>query len=247
MFEHRIKHISTFLSGTFGLTLGCMLLLCDYFANIGLYIDAIAIYSRLLSVSIILISIIIGISLTTFSVIFVVMQLASSQFSPRILRHFLANDIKIQKFIGLFIGTLTLCILPQIASAVLNGFPFLITLSAGIFFAMKSLVWSYPRMITYLSENMNVAAITDKIKQEVLHEINEIYLDDWAPGNNLLYKRLRSHPENKKIFIASPFESGYLESIDYARLEKLIDLFISSNPETGTMVIFQKPVVGEFI
>lgn len=175
------------------------------------------------------------------------MQLASSQFSPRVLRHFLANDVKIQEFIGLFIGTLALCILPQAASALFNGMPFFITLAVGIFFAMKCLVWSYPRMITYLSENMNVAAIANRVKEEVVHEINELYRDTWEPGRNMLYKTRNRSGKRPFIEVPSPFETGYLESIDYLKLEKLVVSFADSHPDAQNLLVFLKPVVGEFI
>ena len=118
VFNHQIKDLGTFMSGIYALIIGSILLTVDYYIYFGLNfkINEVEIYSRLISVSNVLISILIGISLTTFSVIFVVMQLASSQFSPRILRHFLSNDIKMQKFIGLFVGTISLCVLPQLAS-----------------------------------------------------------------------------------------------------------------------------------
>ncbi|QYS85677.1 DUF2254 domain-containing protein [Flavobacterium oreochromis] len=116
--EHKIKHLGTVMSSVYALFLGAFLLCLDFQIDLNKYfsINSLEIYTRLIPVSNVLVSIVIGISLTTFSVLFVVMQLASSQFSPRILRHFLANDFKIQAFIGFFVGTVALCILPQIIS-----------------------------------------------------------------------------------------------------------------------------------
>jgi uncharacterized membrane protein len=245
--EHRIKYVGTFMSGTFTLIIGFLLLLADYLINLSPYVQEQAIFDRLSTTAVILISVILGISLTTFSVIFVVMQLASSQFSPRILRHFLANDVRIQQFIGLYIGTLSLCILPQAASAVSNGKPYLITLSVGLFFALRCLVWSYPRMITYLSVNMNVAAIVDKIKLEVVEEINTLYRDNWQPGNNMLYIAKKHDSQNTAVVIRSPFKTGYLESVDYMKLEKLVIKFTDENPWAEGIIVHQRPVVGEFI
>jgi uncharacterized membrane protein len=235
------------MSGTFTLIIGFLLLLADYLINLSPYIQEQAVFDRLSTSAVILISVILGISLTTFSVIFVVMQLASSQFSPRILRHFLANDVRIQQFIGLYIGTLSLCILPQAASAVSNGRPYLITLSVGLFLALRCLVWSYPRMITYLSVNMNVAAIVEKIKLEVVEEINTLYRDCWQPGNNMVYIAQKHNPDNFTIIIRSPFKTGYLESVDYLKLEKLVMKFTEENPWAEGITVYQRPVVGEFI
>ena len=103
IFIHRLKDLGTFLSAVYALFIGSTLMVLEYHVDFGslFQINKLETYTRLVAVSNILISILIGISLTTFSVIFVVMQLASSQFSPRILRHFLVNDFKMQKFVGL--------------------------------------------------------------------------------------------------------------------------------------------------
>ena len=245
--EHRIKYVGTFMSGTFTILVGFLLLFADYIVDLSPYVQEQSIFDRLANVTVILISVISGISLTTFSVIFVVMQLASSQFSPRILRHFLANDVRIQQFIGLYIGTLSLCILPQAASAITGGKPYLITLAVGLFLALRCLVWSYPRMITYLSVNMNVAAIVDKIKVEVVNEINTLYREEWKPGQKMLYVSRKPNPDHYSVAIQSPFKTGYLESVDYIELERLVAKFIGNNPWAQGLMVFQRPVVGEFV
>ena len=157
--------MDTFTSGIYEFIIGSVLLTIDYYVDFGMKfkINEMEIYNRLIPVSTILISILIGISLTTFSVIFVVMQLASSQFSPRILRHFLSNNIKMQQFIGLFVGTISLCVLPQLAS-VFYQTSFLLTLTTGSLLAFYCLVRSYPNLISYLGINMNISSITNGIK-----------------------------------------------------------------------------------
>jgi uncharacterized membrane protein len=246
--EHRIKHIGTLLSSTFAIPVGFLLLTTDYFMGLTHYVaNEKLIFERLTGVGNILISIVLGISLTTFSVVFVVMQLASSQFSPRILRHFLANDVRIQQYIGLFIGTVALCILPQAASALFYGEPYTITLLAGIFMGIYCLVWSYPRLITYLSINMNVAAIIDRIKDEVVKEIDIIYPEKWQPGQSMLYAVPRPDERRHNITISSGFKTGYLESIDYSRLEREVTRFVDARPWADGLLVYQMPVVGEFI
>lgn len=247
--EHQIKLIGTFTSGIYAFIVGSFLLAVDYYVDFGLQfnINEVAIYNRLIVVSNILISILIGISLTTFSVIFVVMQLASSQFSPRILRHFLGNDIKTLRFIGLFVGTISLCLLPQLASVFFYETPFLLTLSIGSLFAFYCLIWSYPNMITYLSINMNVSTITNRIKAEMIEEINVLYRENWSVGKNLLYKRPKIDPDKFQIKIVSPFETGYLDSIDYKKLERVTESVLTSDLGLFFENAYQKPIVGEFI
>lgn len=248
VFEHQIKHIGTFTSGIYAFIFGSLLLTIDYYVDFGLKfkINEIEIYNRLIPVSTTLISVLIGISLTTFSVIFVVMQLASSQFSPRILRHFLSNDIKMQRFIGLFVGTISLCILPQLASVFCQT-PFLLTLTTASLFAFYCLIWSYPNMITYLSINMNVSTITHRIKAEMIEEINVLYQENWTVGKNLLYKRSKINPDRFQVKIVSPFESGYLDSVNYKKLEKITEYILNSDVGLFFENTYQKPIVGEFI
>lgn len=244
--EHKVKYLGTVMSSVYALFVGAIFLFLDFQLELDKWfsINSLEIYNRLIPVSNVLISIIIGISLTTFSVIFVVMQLASSQFSPRILRHFLANDFKIQAFIGLFVGTIALCILPQVMSVFYSQQSFLITLLVGTFLAIRGLVWSYPSMITYLSVNMNVSSITHHIKKEVVDEIDILYAQKWELGNELTYKREQSVIKTNMFRILSPFESGYLESVDYTELE--IGL-LNLKENCQWKAVYQKPVIGEFI
>ena len=249
IFNHKVQDLGTFMSGIYAFMIGVVLLIVDYniYFELKFKINEFEIYSRLISVSNVLISILIGISLTTFSVIFVVMQLASSQFSPRILMHFLSNDFKMQKFIGLFVGTISLCVLPQLASVFFYQTPFLLTLSAGSLLAFYCLTWSYPNMITYLSVNMNVSSITNRIKTEMIQEINLLYKEEWVFGKNLLYKRSEINPDKFNIQIVSPFQTGYLDSVNYKKLQKVTEYILKTDVGLFFENAYQKPIVGEFI
>ena len=72
--------MDTFTSGIYAFIIGSVLLTIDYYVDFGMKfkIKEMEIYNRLIPVSTILISILIGISLTTFFDIFVLMQLESS-------------------------------------------------------------------------------------------------------------------------------------------------------------------------
>lgn len=248
-FIHQLKDLGTFLSVLYAVVLGSVMLFLEYTLPLDLIfsISVVDTYTRLLSVTNILISILIGISLTTFSVIFVVMQLASSQFSPRILRHFLINDFKMQKFIGLFVGTISLCILPQLASVFLPERPFLGTLAIGTVVAFYGLSWSYPNMITYLSINMNVSSITNRIKVDMIEEINILYQENWSFGKNVSYKRAEIQTDKFKVSVVSPFDSGYLDSVNYVKLKKVTAFILQSDVGFCFVNAYQKPIVGEFI
>lgn len=246
--EHSIRHISTFVGAFFPLVIGMFLLLIDRYWGAALNrAETVALmFTQLSGVVNVLVSVLIGIVLTTFSVIFVVMQLASSQFSPRILRYFLSNDLKVQQFIGLFIGTIALCLIPQVA-AIFAQMPFMITLSVGVIFAFYCLVWAYPRMVAYLADNMNASSITRRIKNATVDVVTDLYRDNWKPGDRLLYKRCHTNREKQAIGILSPFESGYLENINYAVWSKMTTDFLTNNQDLPALLFYQKPIIGEFI
>ncbi|OAB27386.1 hypothetical protein FBFR_11175 [Flavobacterium fryxellicola] len=84
IFIHQLKDLGTFLGAVYALVIGSALMILEYNIDFGVLfkINIFDTYSRLIAVSNVLISILIGISLTTFSVIFVVMQLASHNFHP---------------------------------------------------------------------------------------------------------------------------------------------------------------------
>jgi uncharacterized membrane protein len=144
----------------------------------------------------------------------------------------------------LFVGTIALCILPQVMTVFYPQQSFLITLFIGTLLAIRGLVWSYPSMITYLSVNMNVSSITHHIKKEVIDEISILYTQKWEVGNDLTYRREEVQNELKFLKILSPFESGYLESVDYIELEKGL---LKLQERCAWKAVYQKPVVGEFI
>ncbi|MGZ9675174.1 DUF2254 family protein [Flavobacterium sp. GNP001] len=249
IFIHQLKDVGTFLGVLYVVVIGSAVMLLEKNVDFGqiLHLDIRATYESLLSVTNILVSILIGISLTTFSVIFVVMQLASSQFSPRILRHFLITDFKMQKFIGLIVGSISLCILPQLVTVFFPETPFLVTLSLGTLLAFYGLSWSYPNMITYLSINMNVSSITNSIKVDMMAEINLLYQENWKKGSSLLYKRAWINSNKYKIQILSPFDSGYLDSVNYVKLKTIVDVLKDSDLGECFENAYQKPIIGEFI
>ena len=175
------------------------------------------------------------------------MQLASSPFSPRIIRHFLSHDFITLQFIGLFVGTISLCVSPQLASVFFYQTPFLLTLSVGSLFAFYCSVWAYPNLITYLSIKMNISTITNRIKSEMLGEINVLYQENWSVGKNLLYKRSKINPDKFQVKIVSPFETGYLDRVNYKKLDMVTEYILNSEVRLFFENAYQKPIVGEFI
>lgn len=242
--EHKLQHLGLLTGFVLTCLIGPLLIAADYFL---LHSNHTEVYVQLTGVANTFLAIIIGILLTTYSVVFVVMQLASSQFSPRILRYFLYNDLKTQQFIGLFIGTIGLILLPQVIRAFVPNLNFIITITISLSFAFYCLLIGFPKMITYLSDNMNVTTITNRIKYEVVKEINELYQENWSCGDPLVFYRTGGNKSNQVISLISEHESGYLESVDQEKLKILFDNIKNKYPEIVFEGLFILPIVGSFI
>lgn len=200
------------------------------------------------SINVTFTSIMIGILLTTFSVVFVVMQLASSQFSPRILRHFMYSDYKIQYFIGWFLGGIVFVFIPQLLNLVFSiqhelQLCTLVSLCLNLF----GVVYYFPTIIAHLSDNMNVATIANHIKKEVLFEIDVLYPDQWKFQDRLFYKRAVLNDQLFHLPIYWKTESGYLTEVKYAVLQEFHVAFFEKNPSISMVQVLQKPIVGEYI
>lgn len=191
-------------------------------------------------------SILISILLTTFSVVFVVMQLASSQFLPRILRYFMANDLRIQRFIGVYLCGISSIFFIQIFSTLYND-RFQLCLFISLLLSFYCILINFPNVIIHLNDNMNVATITSKIKEQVIEEIEILYADKWQNNDLLLYKRLQVDLHNMHALIYWGGKSGYLSEVNYSELSVQVTQFINKNVDIPPFKIHQKPIVGEFI
>jgi uncharacterized membrane protein len=245
--EHQLQHLGLYA----GLVLAGLSVLL-YFVDIKLFLGSTPhLYTTdsvvgLVSLNNTLSAILISILVTTFSVVFVVMQLASSQFSPRILRYFLYSDVRIQQFIGLLLGVIAMIYLPQVLSLVFGTnieiLQFSILLPTVISF--YCLLISFPRVISHLSDNMNVASITNRIKLEIVEEIDILYDNQWNVGDALVYKRKSVDYSKDYIKFFWTGESGYLSEVNYALMSKTIAQLLGQTQDAHT---YQKTIVGEFI
>lgn len=169
-------------------------------------------------------SIVATLVVTTFSFVFVALQLASVQFSPRIIRSFFEFD----HFSRFFLWSFLACVGYLMA---LQYFGFsdasLIFPKFGIVGSFYLILLVFPLFIHHVVDNINASSITQNIAKRTLKEIDSLYeaSDYQANSNNLI--------------IPVP-ESGYLDSIKYKGLYKLI-------PEGLKSKIIVKPHVGSFV
>ncbi|GAB2612722.1 hypothetical protein GCM10027035_06390 [Emticicia sediminis] len=170
-------------------------------------------------------SIVATLVVTTFSFVFVALQLASVQFSPRIIRSFFEYD----HFSRFFLWSFLACV------GYLMGLQYFGLSDASLIYPKFGIVGSFylillvfPLFIHHVVDNINASSITQNIAKRTIKEINELY--DVAD--------FQLSKSNKLLIINK--ESGYLDSIRYKSLYQII-------PENNQSKISVKPHVGSFV
>jgi uncharacterized membrane protein len=183
---------------------------------------------------------------SSFTLIIVALQIASQQFSPRILRLFFAVDLRVQGFLGFYIGSILYCILIKSLGVAENDY-----LNPAVFVGLVLgilCLLAFPLFVTYYVDNINAASITEKIKNRTLDEINALYPTRWKPGTGqICFKRATVTPDAYRIHVRSPFASGYLDEVRYNLLPDLKQVLLKKYPQAGITGLYQKPIIGEFI
>jgi uncharacterized membrane protein len=170
-------------------------------------------------------SIVATLVVTTFSFVFVALQLASVQFSPRIIRSFFEYD----HFSRFFLWSFLACV------GYLMGLQYFGLSDASLIYPKFGIVGSFylilmvfPLFIHHVIDNINASSITQNIAKRTIKEINELYeVADYQVDI-----------ANKIIILNK--ESGYLDSILYKKLFQII-------PENNQSKISVKPHVGSFV
>ncbi|MCU0437863.1 MAG: DUF2254 domain-containing protein [Raineya sp.] len=176
------------------------------------YIDALNLLSSLLA----------SIVATVYSITIVALQLASTQFSPRILRYFLSNNPYTQITLGIFLGWVVYCLLlkfwlidaiPPEQSAVPDSMKPILNL--GIYGCICLIGIILPHFIVTIAESINAASITRKITLHTLHEV-QIAQKTWQHQEEITERPLHT---NKMAIKSETF--GYLRSLNIEKLRKI--------------------------
>ena len=183
---------------------------------------------------------------SSFTLIIVALQIASQQFSPRILRMFFAVDLRIQGFLGFYIGSILYCYVIKSVGVAENDFlnP---AVAIGLVLGILCLL-AFPLFVTYYVDNINAASITEKIKHRTMDEVNALYPGIWKSGSERTgFKRICANPAAFRVSVRSPFSSGYLDEVTYGLLPPLKEALVNKYPELRITGLYQKPIIGEFI
>jgi uncharacterized membrane protein len=174
-----------------------------------------------------------------FSVTIVALQLASSQFTPRLLRNFTA-DRGNQLVLGVFIGTFTytLLVLRTIRSADDGESPFVPRV--GVTLAMVLVLVAIGFLIFYINHSarsIQVAAILDRVAQRTLGDVRRLFPQQVGHADEARPPDPRREGQPSTTVTADA--AGYLQAVDG---RSLFDLGMGRR-----VVIAMELHVGDFV
>ncbi len=171
-----------------------------------------------------------------FSITIVALQLASAQFTPRILRTF-TGDRGNQVVLGAFIGTFTyaLLVLRSVRTASSDAVTFVpaasVTLAIVLVLVSMGLLIYY---IHHVASSIRASVIIDRAARDTLGLVDELYPADSGRPTQRLSPRPLEAPG-----VVHTTASGYVQHIDQDALVSLVE-------EQG-IVVRLEPLVGEFV
>lgn len=153
-----------------------------------------------------------------FSLTVVALQMAASQYSPRLLNGFvrdLGNQVTLAVFLSTFI--FSLLVLPSVRSAGEDVAPFVPELAVTVALVLATAsVGALVFFIHHVTRSLRIEAITRRVRDETLASIarnTDRTLPYWAH----IDERLRDRSGEVHTEISAP-RSGYIRSVDTARL-----------------------------
>ena len=174
-----------------------------------------------------------------FSVTIVALQLASTQFTPRILRNFTAdrgNQLVLAVFIGTF--TYTLLVLRTVRTGGENEEPFIPRLAVTLAVALVLVSIGFLIFfINHSARSIQVAAILDRVAKRTLADIGRLFPEQVGRADESLPADPR-RPERECAEVAAA-ESGYLQAVDAHTLFEL--------GESRRLVVAMEPLIGDWV
>lgn len=174
-----------------------------------------------------------------FSVTILVLQQASNQFSPRVLRTFL-RDRQSQLSLGIFMGTFVYALLGlRSVRGATDAVPAHVP-SLSVWLAVVLVLLCVGTFIFYIhhvAQSIRAIVILTRIRDETRHTLRRMYPE--GIGSDTEEARLVKPPEPPSLLIPSPGTSGVLEAVDEEQL------FACACKAGVTLALV--PLVGDFI
>ena len=167
----------------------------------------------------VVIGVLVTLIVTTFSAVVVALQLASGQFSPRILRGFFSEDWKVQFFLMSYFLCISYCLTIKFLGLVhvqntirVLGFT-LHYASIGITMGILLVLVVFPIFIYYIIKNINVSYIIYKISRRTIREINLLFEKEWKPG--MIDSYSQPYPADKDTYLEiKSVKHGFLDNLN---------------------------------
>lgn len=197
-------------------------------------------YRELLSVTI---GVLTTIVVTTYSLTIVALQLASVQFSPRILRWFLTEDRFNQVVLGSFIGEISYLILLKTWAPKSLDLPLVL----GLAFAIILICIVFPLFIAHIADSINAGGIVRRVAFNLLDEIEEMFGKEDLSSNQVT-NAAKFSPASKHFKLYAN-QNGYIESVDYQKFEWLFNQLkqYEKNYSIKITELYQLALIGEFV
>jgi uncharacterized membrane protein len=190
-----------------------------------------------------IIGVLTSIVVTTFSSVFVALQLASGQFSPRIVRGFFREDWHVQLVLALFVMVISYNLSLKFLGLTRVEDTFELFgknvnyaapgIVAGVFLVLVV----FPYFIYYIIRNINAAKITRNISDRTINEIEMHFKRKWSFSDPESYDiDLPEDHEGFHLVLAN--ENGYLAHIAPAILKflKLLGHKVYINKFVGSFI-----------
>ncbi len=174
----------------------------------------------------------------TFSMILVVLALASSQYTSRILRNFMRSRVT-QVVLGIFAGifTYSLIVLRTIRSGDEGAFVPNLAVFFGFVLALGG-VGTLIFFIHHIAASIQASSIIAAVAQETIAAIDRLFPEKLGQGSGEDYDDQAPRVERNWQIVPAR-ESGYIQSVDNAALMRLAR-------ERKTIVLMEH-AIGEFV
>lgn len=179
----------------------------------------------------------------TFSITMLTLQLASSQFGPRLLRNFM-RDRGNQVVLGTFISTFVYCLLVLRTVKGVEGSSFVphLAVAIGVVLAVAGLaVLIY--FIHHTATSIRIETLLASLAAETAATIDRLFPEQLGNGEP---ETAGQAPDFAPGLIVRPQASGYVQSVDSGALLRLAteeDLIVNVVARPGTFVTERDPLL----
>ena len=174
-----------------------------------------------------------------FSITIVVLTLASSQYTPRVIRHFMRDRVS-QTVLGVFLGVFTYCVL--VLSTVVGGdsrFIPALAVNLSVLLAVVGLAYLVV-FIHHIARAIQAAHILATAATETMHAVDDLYPDGYGdPAVGPALQQARALGDAEPALRVQACATGYLQQVD---LDALLDC-----ARAHDVVLRIERQVGEFV